>query len=938
MTTTEDELRAENERLKAQNAALQKQVLVQAGGGTAVQGDHNQVVGKDGVLINGSVAGNVIIAPPPPGADPADLRRAYLARLFESASALSLAGVDPKAAGDAHAHLSLSAVYTALLTLATDSQERFEGGRNPQAGEPRRLSALEQLDQHPRLVLLGDPGSGKSTFVNFVALCLAGQGLEHAEINLDLLITPLPAEKEQKEQAPPQPWRHGALLPVRVILRDFAARGLPPPGQPATAKHLWDFITADLQAAALPAFGRHLASELLKSGGLLLLDGLDEVPEASARRVQIKQAVEDFAAVFQRCRILITSRTYAYQKQDWRLPRFQEALLAPFTRAQIGHFITRWYAQIALLRGMDAADAQGRAALLQGAVFNSDRLLGLAERPLLLTLMASLHAWRSGSLPEKREELYADTVALLLDWWERPKVVRDAEGRPLVQQQSLSEWIKADPQKVRGLLNELAYRAHAAQPELRGAADISEDALVGGLMRLSNNPEVNPARLVDYLSQRAGLLIPRGVGVYTFPHRTFQEYLAACYLTDHDYPDLAADLACADPNRWREALLLAGAKAGRGAPAALWLLVEALCFAELNPDSAEASLWGARLAGQLLSEAADLATNLGQRQAERSRLKLERVQRGLLAVLRSGRLPAVERAGAGLSLARLGDPRPEAMTVAGMQFCFVPAGKFLMGSKAGVGDTDEQPQHEVDLPDYWIGRYPVTVAQWREFVTTRQYSFDNRWQYNPCSNDPVVAVAWYEAVQFCQWLTDQYRPFLPSGSAFTLPSEAEWEKSARGGLNLPPQPVIRCLNDGLADSPKKIGMVVNAAPRRDYPWIGEFDPNCANLEASGIGTTSAVGCFPGGSSPYGCEEMAGNAWEWTRSLWGKDFFNPDFTYPYAPADGREDLNAGRDVLRVLRGGSFGASPSDARCAFRYRDDPAYRGRSFGFRVVLLLCR
>ncbi len=89
MTTTEDELRAENERLKAQNAALQKQVLVQAGGGTAVQGDHNQVVGKDGVLINGSVAGNVIIAPPPPGADPADLRRAYLVRLFESASALS---------------------------------------------------------------------------------------------------------------------------------------------------------------------------------------------------------------------------------------------------------------------------------------------------------------------------------------------------------------------------------------------------------------------------------------------------------------------------------------------------------------------------------------------------------------------------------------------------------------------------------------------------------------------------------------------------------------------------------------------------------------------------------------------------------------------------------------------------------------------------------
>ena len=89
---------------------------------------------------------------------------------------------------------------------------------------------------------------------------------------------------------------------------------------------------------------------------------------------------------------------------------------------------------------------------------------------------------------------------------------------------------------IRTLLNELACQAHAAQPDLVGTADVPEVDLVGRLMRLSQNPDVKPARLVEYLSQRAGLLLSRGVKVLNFPHRTFQEYLAACYLTDHDYP------------------------------------------------------------------------------------------------------------------------------------------------------------------------------------------------------------------------------------------------------------------------------------------------------------------------------------------------------------------------------------------------------------------
>jgi formylglycine-generating enzyme required for sulfatase activity/predicted ATPase len=896
------------------------------GSGAIAQGPGAVAASAGGMAVGGDVMGDVIqmvvdgltVEMAAPGPRPDTLRAAYLNWLFETTSRLSLAGVDPKAASESEARLNLGEVYTALLTVTAETHERLERGDVPDR-EVKRLSALTQLNRHPHLVLLGDPGSGKSTFVNFVAMCLAGEALGRKEANLALLMAPLP-DDEGNDQEEAQPWEHGLLVPVRVILRDFAARSLPAVGERASADHLWQFIVSGLSAAALGDYAQHLRRELLDHGGLLLLDGLDEVPEADHRREQIKQAVEDFAAVFPRCRVLVTSRTYAYQKQNWRLPGFAETVLASFSAGQVRRFVDRWYAHIAALRGMHPEDAQGRAELLKRAIFGSDRLSGLAQRPLLLTLMASLHAWRGGSLPEKREELYADTVDLLLDWWESPKMVRDGQGQAIVSQPSLAEWLKVDREKVRELLNELAYQAHAAQPELVGTADVPEGELVSGLMRLSQNPDVNPARLVEYLSQRAGLLLPRGVGVYTFPHRTFQEYLSACYLTDHDYPDRVADLARKQPGRWREVALLAGAKAARGTASAIWLLVEALCYREPRAvgENDLADIWGAHLAGQVLAETSDLT-----RVSERDRVKVKRVQGWLLRILKEGTLPAVERAAAGNSLAHLGDPRfredawhlPDEPLLG---FVEVPAGSFVMGSdKQQDPDAyeDELPQHSLNLPTYYIARYPVTVAQFRAFVQASEYEARGPWEReSSLDNHPVVAVTWYDTQAYCSWLTEQLRSWdgVREPLARLLreedwvgrsPTEAEWEKAARGA-------------DG-----------------RIYPWGGEPDADRANYGDTGIGTTSAVGCFWRGASPYGVLDLSGNTWEWTCSLWGRDWRKPDFKYPYDPEDGREDLEADSDILRVLRGGSFDSLEGLVRCASRW-DSPDVGSYFTGFRVVI----
>ncbi|MEI6181068.1 MAG: formylglycine-generating enzyme family protein, partial [Chloroflexales bacterium] len=245
----------------------------------------------------------------------------------------------------------------------------------------------------------------------------------------------------------------------------------------------------------------------------------------------------------------------------------------------------------------------------------------------------------------------------------------------------------------------------------------------------------------------------------------------------------------------------------------------------------------------------------------------------------------------------------------------VPAGPFLMGSSDCDKDaqSDEKPQHTLNLLRYEIGKTPVTNFQFRPFVegdgyTNRAYWDDAGWQWRKHTKriqpgylrdskwngdlQPVVGVTWYEALAYTRWLSAQ------TGMTFQLPTEAMWEKAARG-------------TDG-----------------RIYPWGNTWESGRANSYEAGIDKTTPVGQYPSGASPYGALDMAGNVWEWTASIYRR--------YPYNLTDGRENPNDPAQKRFTLRGGAWNLASLNLRTAFRFNISPAYGSRDIGVRLVQLL--
>lgn len=280
----------------------------------------------------------------------------------------------------------------------------------------------------------------------------------------------------------------------------------------------------------------------------------------------------------------------------------------------------------------------------------------------------------------------------------------------------------------------------------------------------------------------------------------------------------------------------------------------------------------------------------------------------------------------------------EMLRIGGCDYQWIPRGPCLIGSPAGdpFADEDEFPQHTVEFPyDYWCDRLPVTNRDFQQFVNETGYvtlSEKIGWAYvfvpgvdewqkiegadwqHPTGPDsritelldhPVVSTGFFDAVAYIDWLNQKFGGELPEGYRFSLPTEVEWEKAARGP-------------DG-----------------RRYPWGDEFNGlGCWYESWEQVGTMPVGSFSPEGDSPYGCADMAGNTWDWTTTLWGPERYTRLFKYPYRMDDGREDQVAGRDYFHIIRGGSFKNSPDALRCACRDLDPVEYALNNLGFRVFI----
>jgi iron(II)-dependent oxidoreductase len=263
-------------------------------------------------------------------------------------------------------------------------------------------------------------------------------------------------------------------------------------------------------------------------------------------------------------------------------------------------------------------------------------------------------------------------------------------------------------------------------------------------------------------------------------------------------------------------------------------------------------------------------------------------------------LPA--RIRAGRHLARLGDPRDLTELVA------VPGGDHTMGS---VLHPNAAPPHRVTLPPFRIGRYLVTNALYARFVDATGRAWTSADGRDPAmANAPATDLSWHDARAFCAWITPLWREEgrIAADEVVRLPTEPEWEAAARGA-----QP--------LSDA-------------QVYPWAGAWGALRCNSEEAGLNDRCAVGLFPAGRSPFGCDDMAGQVWEWCSTSWGEDMATPAFRYPYDTADGREDAQAAPAIRRVLRGGCFSSGAEKATCTYRGSLEPAGSWRGNGFRVVI----
>ena len=777
----------------------------------------------------------------------------YLEALWEETAWIDIRGL--RVANEAVHRFRIDQLYTPLTTVLASTEDRK---KLEQALPEQRVIPLQRALENKRLVLVGDPGAGKSTFLRRIAFAACETLLGRNPLAADELIPRKPC---------PLPLLIRAAT-LASYIHSSNAPGLPV--QNDSLDWIGHFLSHETKLDA--AFFR----QQLDTGCLLLLDGLDEIPDSIGRKAMAR-LLDRAARTWKNTLLVATSRPSAYGGETV-IPGFVTIQIGPLEPKGVETFVANW---CRALHADEEKNLQHQAELLD-AIRSRPEIEELAVNPVMLTALAALH-WNRMRLPDQRSELYESVLTWLARAREETRKDKSAGLSPvecLGLMQHLAWSMHSDPKGRQTEITKVAA-ARLLAPRFR---NIAADEQLAAAERFLNEEEID-----------SGILISRG-NMLRFWHLTFQEYLAAKALARRDTDRrklLFTERKLYQPE-WRETvLLLTGVLCKEDVDSVDAFFREVLDDLGANPSLSER----ARCVGLMGSILQDLRS-WGYRIAD------TRYQENLGRVLAifdpsaARTLVFQSRLEAANALGQAGDPRLQ-------QDNWVPVagGPFWMGAqKTDPKGTnydpqaynDESPVHLVELATFEMGRYPVTVTEYARFVEVGGYDKEALWHAGGFGrlaepdawqgqlrypNRPVVGLNWYEAMAYCAWTETR------------LPSEEEWEYAARGG------------REGFR-----------------YPWGNQApDETRANFDST-PGHPTPVGLYPNGATPSGIDDMAGNVYEWMADWWREDYSNA------------QPSETGKN-MKVIRGGAWLYDSWNLRVSGRGSFQPDGRDGEIGFRCV-----
>jgi formylglycine-generating enzyme required for sulfatase activity len=812
-------------------------------------------------------------------------------------------------------------VYQPLNSSEPDTRQDDKKILRPNR-EKNLLSIADLFSFKKYLILTGDQGCGKRTFLRTLLIHLLYQNIEERSES-----EPTKANSFFGENKNPL-WTTPHLLPIAFSIRELAHWTY----QQKKNSRFIQFLMDILIQKGFSGESNSLVDEVGRKGVILLVDGIT----LSNTNIQdIKPEFNQIAKFLnenQKCRLLAIS---GIEKKKWVNEEFSKEYfissiqnLSPESVQDYLRCLFNFYRKIT---HFDERELQSSELEISGQLINNESLFKICRNPFYLTLISILSICRVSKEFISEEQIV------------------DAAARWMIEK-SLGDFKGIQGELISGK-NKLTYALG------EWAQKISQNNQIE--TRSEKSQFVLPLSLKGKIVQDT-----ENLDLY-FYYAPIKEYLRAQYLVKTASIEEIVNEILTNPETNEILIKLVIYILANESQQSIIHLTR-----ELLGKKGELSVWASFFAGWVILRFPRL---IGEEYVIQTKM-----QSALLHSLESGRIPNKKKSILGEMIDQAGDIRfskdhwylPSDPMYG---FIEIPEGPFYMGTREeeiqylideyGIGsdwegqtlgamlsqepnveklievmgltkgweDLDakvlmrqwykrETPLHQLWLPKYLIGKYPVTIAQFKAFVQDTGFKPQIPEGLEGISNHPISHVTWDDSIAYCDWLNMKLKaskdtPKIINNLLFDnwkvcLPSEAEWEKSARGS---------------------KEGYEAT----RKFPWGNDFSTDNANLKETGIGKTTTVGSFPNGASHYGLLDMAGNVWEWTRSMWGKEEYLINYPYPYDPQDGREKKQSeGLNSLRTLRGGSFNNYCRYSRCSARRSPLPVLRTSIRGFRIVL----